>query len=51
MKDKKKVKAGTKGGFMGTGAAKRRSLDHYRLAGIKSGIARRAKAQSIDIIK
>lgn len=34
---------GKRGGKAGTGAAKKRTLEHYRLAGIKSGEARRKK--------
>ena len=45
LKDKKKVKAGRKGGYNGTGKAKTRSPEHYRLAGIKSGEVRRAKKE------
>lgn len=43
MTNKKKAKAGRKGGKSGTGLSKTRTTEHYRLAGIKSGIARRAK--------
>ena len=32
---------GKRGGEAGTGKAKKRSKEHYRLAGIKSGEARR----------
>lgn len=32
---------GKRGGQAGTGKAKKRSAEHYRLAGIKSGEARR----------
>jgi hypothetical protein len=34
---------GKRGGEAGTGKAKKRSAEHYRLAGIKSGKARRKK--------
>ena len=34
---------GKRGGEAGTGKAKKRSEEHYRLAGIKSGKARRKK--------
>jgi hypothetical protein len=34
---------GKRGGVAGTGKAKARSKEHYRLAGIKSGKARRKK--------
>jgi hypothetical protein len=34
---------GKRGGKAGTGKAKARSKEHYRLAGIKSGEARRKK--------
>ena len=34
---------GKRGGKAGTGAAKKRSAEHYHLAGIKSGEARRKK--------
>lgn len=34
---------GKRGGKAGTGKAKKRSAEHYRLAGIKSGEARRKK--------
>ena len=34
---------GKRGGVAGTGKAKKRSTEHYRLAGIKSGKARRKK--------
>jgi len=40
---------GKKGGKAGTGAAKKRSAEHYRLAGIKSGEARRKRrAAALD---
>jgi hypothetical protein len=34
---------GKRGGQAGTGKAKKRTAEHYRLAGIKSGEARRKK--------
>ena len=34
---------GKRGGVAGTGKAKKRSKEHYRLAGIKSGETRRKK--------
>ena len=36
---------GKRGGQAGTGKAKARSKEHYRLAGIKSGLARRKKRE------
>jgi hypothetical protein len=43
MKNKKRVKAGRKGGIMGTGAAKTRSVEHYQRMALLSAEARRAK--------
>jgi general stress protein YciG len=44
MKSKKHVKAGRKGGYMGTGKAKKRGDEaYYAELGRKSGEARRAK--------
>jgi hypothetical protein len=37
---------GALGGMAGTGKAKRRSKEHYRLAGIKSGLVRRRNAKT-----
>jgi hypothetical protein len=46
MKDKQKVKAGRKGGYNGVGAAKRRTPEQCRLAGIASGVVRRANKEA-----
>jgi general stress protein YciG len=47
VKDKKKVKAGRKGGIMGTGEAKRRGgTEFYKELGRKSGEARRANKEA-----
>ena len=43
MKDKKKVKAGRKGGYMGTGKAKTRPREQYVEMARKSAEKRRAK--------
>ena len=43
MKNKKRVKAGRKGGIMGTGKAKTRSAEHYQRMALLSAEARRAK--------
>ena len=43
MKDKKKVKAGRKGGYNGIGMAKTRSTEHYKRMAQLSAEKRRAK--------